>query len=126
MNPRKLVIGITVLLICGIALEQWFSYQELRKNVGKHAYTTVGYALRMVGRKGEYVGRIIDCKWNSLPASPEDIQGFQPRYLIERQVRPDQMECRWFCTYLFDVRDQPPKKYRPSQFPQFQEIPREN
>ena len=107
-------LAAAVLLI--IALEQWFSYQRLRAHVGHYAYAA-NYARRFIGGEGAYVGLVIDARWNAMPDRSEDIKGFQPRFLVAREVLPGVTESRWWCAYLVNLAPAPPAQFTPSPFP---------
>lgn len=108
-----------VLLGCVIAIEQWIKYRSLQGTIGMYAYSEP-YALRQLGKKGTYLGQVVDFKWNSKPTHDDDVKGYQPRYLIAREVVAGSTETQWWCSYLCSVSDKPPKRFRPSPFPELE------
>lgn len=115
------IAAVAIMFLAGVGVHQWVSYQQLRANIGKHAYASVGLALRVIGRKGAYIGQIVDARWNRLPEREDAIQGFQPRYLVARETVEGVTESRWYCTYLIEPRPTPPKSFKPSPFPPFRD-----
>ena len=117
---KKFGVFLLLIFLLAVILQQWAAYLQLRNAVGQYAYANVGYGLRIVGQEGEFVGKIIDLRWNQMPDRVSDVEGYQPRYLIARETVSDVTETLWFCTYLFDVKDVPPATYTPKPFPLFE------
>lgn len=113
---RKIVgagIGLFLMIVVG---EQIWKYFQLRNYIGMYAYS-FPYALRIIGQKGEYVGRVTDVHWNNTPFDPDDIRGFQPRFLIARETVAGTTESRWLCVYLVECATEAPVRFQPSPFP---------
>ena len=97
--------------------EQVWKYIQLRHQIGQYAYS-FPYALRIIGKKDQYIGKVVDIRWNSEAIDQDDIRGIQPRYLIARETVAGTTEIRWICAYLVNCATQPPKRYVPSPFPE--------
>ncbi len=117
-----IVSAVFGFLLLSVLIEQWFSYQNLQNSIGKHAYSK-SYALRTLGRENQYIGKVVDVEWNSFPHHKKDIEGIQPRLLVAREVASGATETQWWCAYLFEISDHPPKKYKPSPFPKLTLLP---
>jgi len=122
-DPHKLhplyrtVIGVTIaLFLCFVAGEQIWKYFRLRNYIGMYAYS-FPYALRIIGQKNEYIGQVVDVRWNRTPLDSDDIQGIQPRFLIARETIAGTTETRWYCAYLVTCTTQTPTHFQPSAFP---------
>lgn len=111
------VISLLVFFILIISVEQWLNYRELQNYIGNYAYSD-SFALRTLGRYNQYIGEVVDVKWNAFPNQEEDIEGFQPRLLIARETTSGVTETQWWCAYLFQIKDRPPKNYTPTPFPE--------
>lgn len=116
---QKIVTGFFICFLFAVGVQQGVRYHQLRDCIGQYAYANPGYGLRMIGKNGQFIGQIIDIRWNALPTRSDDVEGYQPRYLIARETIHGMTETEWFCTYLFTVKQKPPKRYKPSQFPSF-------
>lgn len=118
---KRICIGLLTVFLLAVAVEQWFSYRAMRRQVGQYTYAA-GYALQIPGKEGEYIGQIVDTKWNAMPEHEDDIQGFQPRFLIARETVPGVTETKWWCSYLFEVSPDQPQKFKPSPFPKYRRL----
>lgn len=116
VSSKAAAAGLAALLLLAIGAEQWWSARAMGTNVGRWAYS-VNYALRVLGEEGDFVGRVRDFKWNALPDRADDVRGFQPRYLIAREVLPGVTEAQWWCAYLVEAATRPPAEFYPSPFP---------
>jgi len=117
-----LLFSLFIILLLVIAIEQWLSYHDLQNSIGKYAYSK-SYALRTLGKEHQYVGKVIDVEWNSLPRQEKDIEGFQPRLLVARETTAGVTETQWWCAYLLETKDQEPKNFKPSPFPKLRLLP---
>ncbi len=116
-------MGAGVIAFLGIlAAEQAWQYQRIRSHIGEYAYSSP-FALRQLGKEGEYIGQVMDMRWNIPPLRPDDVKGLQPRYLIARENVPGATEEQWWCAYLFTLSPDPPTGYRPSPFPKLIVLP---
>ncbi len=116
-----LIAGMTAFLVI-LAAEQIWRYQRMRSQIGEYAYSSP-FALRQLGQEGDYIGQVVDMRWNIAPVRPEDVKGLQPRYLIARETVPGVTEEQWWCAYLFSLSPAPPAGYRPSPFPKLILLP---
>lgn len=126
-NPRQTTrlrtfvlwgIGLFLLAVAG---EQIWKYTFLRGLIGQYAYG-YSYATRNLGVPGEYIGRIVEVRWNALASHPGDIPGFQPRLSIARETVTGSTETQWFCAYLVSCTTQPPGEFEPSPFPPITDV----
>lgn len=117
---QKTVIGLFICFLMAVGIQQGLRYHHLREAIGQYAYASPGYGMRSIGKNGQYIGAILDTRWNVLPTQKNDVEGYQPRFLVARETIPGMTETVWLCTYLFTVKPEPPQKYKPSPFPPFQ------
>ncbi|MBN2326683.1 MAG: hypothetical protein JXR73_05965 [Candidatus Omnitrophica bacterium] len=115
-RSHKIIVIILAAFLLIVAGEQVWKYRVFRSRIGSYAYS-LSYALRTIGREGQYIGRIADVRWNAMPVVEGDIKGWQPRYLIARETLPGATEERWLCAYLIESAATPPARFKPSPFP---------
>ncbi len=109
-------IGI-ILFVAAVGIEQTYKYFKMRSQIGSYAYS-LSYARRQIGNEKDYIGRVVDIRWNALREHPDDVKGFQPQYLIARETITGVTEEQWWCAYLFICQPTPPINYKPAPFPE--------
>jgi len=119
---RWWVTGGVIVFFVILVVEQAWRYQWIRSQIGEYAYSSP-FALRQLGKEGEYIGQVVDMRWNIPPLRPDDVKGLQPRYLIARETVPGVTEEQWWCAYLFVLSPEPPAQYKPSPFPKLTLLP---
>ncbi|MGC9329566.1 MAG: hypothetical protein ACP5I1_18165, partial [Candidatus Hinthialibacter sp.] len=97
-RSHQIIVIILAAFLLLVAGEQVWKYRAFRSRIGSYAYSSP-YALRTIGRKGQYIGRIVDVHWNAMPVEEGDIKGWQPRCLIARETAPGATEELWLCAY---------------------------
>lgn len=111
---------LLLVFLLAVALQQGIAFLQLKQNVGSYAYANIGYGLRELGKPGDYIGQVADVCWNRMPDRMSDVEGYQPRYLIAREVAAGVTETQWFCAYLLEIKPAPPANYTPAAFPPFE------
>jgi hypothetical protein len=118
-TAKKIALSFFSLFFTLLLVHQLLSAIQLKRDIGLYAYSSVGHALQVIGRKGEYVGTIVDARWNKYADREEEIQGFQPRYLVAREVTSGVTETVWYCAYLIIPSETAPANIKPSPFPPY-------
>lgn len=131
MNRRfsysVLVVIAAVLVLLTIAvggISQYLAIQSLRAGIGKYAYgKPSGAGTREFRPQGVYVGQVVGLKIYALPTLPMDLPGWQSRYLIRRRTTFRAVYEAYYCTDLFDLRDDPPNGPVFGDFPPLEFLP---
>ncbi len=104
-----------------VAAEQIWKYRSMQDQIGMYAYSEP-QALLQIGQYREYIGRVNDIRWNALPKYPDDLKGYQPRYLIARETLPGVTETQWWSAYFFVLAPTRPLQIKPAPFPPVQTL----